>query len=137
MPWETRSQKLHLPPKEKSQTYEQQVQAFYHRFGEFIDRDLLTKANRNSSHQTPQARYQQFMASLRDGSESDRSEVISIALAPQFLDIAFHFTQTGIINQDLEFGRIWDKVSIEAARQKQWDIVKKLLEQTSKKITLF
>ena len=141
IPWETVSKKLHLPPKEKSHTYEQQVQAFYHRFGQFIDRTetrnfienfLMSLMQTKTVTLTPQARYQQFMTSLKEGSESDKSEAISIAIAHDFLDVAFHFTQIGIINQKQDWIN-WDKVLNEAAKQKRWDMVKQLLEQSSAK----
>ena len=79
---------------------------------------------------TPQAIYEEFMTSLKEGSQAKRSEAVSIALEHGFLDVAFHFTQTDIINQEENWWH-WDRVLEKAAKQKQWYMANKLLEQPS------
>lgn len=153
--WEELSQELHLPPKEESKTYEQQVQDFYQQFGQFIDKTSLPKATEGPGHfiaellinsviyfvktkimnTTPQAIYEEFMTSLKEGSQAKRSEAVSIALEHGFLDVAFHFTQTDIINQEQNWID-WEKVLSKAGQQKQWYMVNKLLEQSSNQADL-
>ncbi len=153
--WEELSQELHLPPKEGSKTYEQQVQDFYQQFGQFIDQASSPKTTEGPGHfiaellinsviyfvktkimnTTPQAIYEEFMTSLKKESQPKRSEAVSMALEHGFLDVAFHFTQTDIINQKEN----WidrEKVLSKAGQQKQWYMVNKLLEQSSNQADL-